>query len=215
MDAHALSTAFALRGATASLRTPPDRAVPTARPPTGVGGLLPDLSAELTRAVALDGPKVEANRRIYLPRCLDALSWTQADRLRLEVRDRVAVLAGDPNGRGKPVTVNARDRLVLPATCLVPLAVEPGQCLVAFVPDGRDHLVLFGAAAAQSLADLLVLPPHLRGLLARLGHGFSAVGAAAVARLVGKLDDAGLASLAGVSVERLVELGLVPPREVA
>ena len=218
MDARAVSTAFALRGAVAALRPPGDAppARPTARPPVGLGGLLPDLTSELTRAAALEGPKVEANRRVYLPRCLEVLGWEQGRQVRLEVRGHVAVVTGEATGRGKPVTVNANRRLVLPSASLGPLGAEPGQCLVALVPDGRPHLVLVGPAAAQSISDLLALPPHVRDLVGRLGTGCSTTRAAALGRLVDKLDDAGLAALASVSVERLIELGLVPAqREVA
>lgn len=71
-----------------------------------------------------------------------------------------------------------------------------------------DHLLLLGPAGLVEVAGLLVVPDHVR----RLVDGLADVGvaaASALTRVAGKLTGAQLDALAGVSVERLDELGLL------
>lgn len=157
---------------------------------------------------ALDAPKVQSNNRLYLPACLEALGWSAGQQVRVWVNDAVAVLTAGPTGRGSLRTVGSGERMTVPAGTITALGARPGDYLVAFVPPDEAYLLLLGPAALLRVADLLILPAHVRTLVGRLRE-LDVVGARAVERLADKLSGSELAALAEVSIERLRELGVL------
>lgn len=80
---HGFANAFALRGAAAALRPAPDGVCPTARPPVDFGGLLADITTELTRAAALDGPRSRPTGVSVCRAAWRRSAWEQGRQVRL------------------------------------------------------------------------------------------------------------------------------------
>lgn len=155
----------------------------------------------------MDTPRVADGGRVYLPECAAALGWDPGERVRVWARaGHGTVTAGD--GPGKARTLNTQWRLSLPRAARDALRTTVGEKLVALVPPGQDWVLLLSATGAAEAAETLLVPDHLRRLLAGL-DGCGLAGAAALGRLADKLSEAELDALAGVSAERLRELGLL------
>lgn len=193
------------------MRPSPAAPAATSRPRLDLADVV-SIGTGRTVPAALDAPKVQANQRLYLPECLAELGWQPGDRTRVWAEHGHAQLTHGLAGRGTARKVGAGHRLTLPPATLEAIGADVGGHVVALVPPGGTHLLVLGASALAEVADLLVLPGHVRALVDELAE-LGLVATRALGRLAARLTPAELDALSGVSVERLHELGVVggPP----